>query len=124
MSRKHLRRSAVDELLADYDPTYLECRVDHSWNIIGIFQQGGEFRRLAICRNCDMDRYQRWTASGATLPTLYRRPDDYKLPGEVTKTDVRRSILGTSTIYQTEGTMRAAKARSANNRKTRLKVVK
>lgn len=111
---KELQHSA--EPLHDYDDNFLDCRIDHDWKIIGMFHQGNETRRLAICKNCDSDRYQRWMPNGDALPTIYRYADGYQIEGGgVTRRDVRRELMGRRTVYQTEGTMRAALDRKAKN---------
>lgn len=97
-----------EELLADYNGTFLECRdLMHSWRTLGYYRSGGwgSTHRTLICTRCGMERDDDW--DGVLVRHRYQQPDNYKIDGvRVTKADIRHEQLRRATVYDTKDEMK------------------
>ena len=101
-------KARAEELLHDYDSTFLECRsVAHRWVVVGYYRQAGEILRRLVCDRCDTERTDHWRPTGARIANAYRHADGYLLAGTggVDRTIVRREVLGRVNVYENEESM-------------------
>lgn len=102
----------VDLVLAEYNPTYLQCRdLMHAWDVVGHFRTAGwaSTKRLVRCARCGMERYDQ--DDGVTVQHRYNQPDGYKIEGvRLSKREVRQEQLrrAAGNIWDSEEEMRKA----------------
>jgi hypothetical protein len=93
-----------DNVLVDYDATYLLCRdVKHAWDIEGYWRErGGQVRRKLHCLRCETTRTDVWTAKGGRLRNQYVYPEGYRLAGGIDLKSVRVEELRRVKVYDDE----------------------
>jgi hypothetical protein len=95
---------------SSYPAKYLECRsLQHRWRLLGFFRANGEIVRALVCERCNMDRHDRWGATGYRYGATYSQPDGYRIGnGGASAWEVRQEVLNRVTIYDSAMAMQAA----------------
>ena len=107
MARKRDIPSEVDLLLREYDRKYLDCRdLHHVWVVIGYFNDPKGIARRMECRRCSAVRTQTFGRQYESGGNRYQYPEGYLTEGvRIEGTDVRRAILGSVDVYDSEETL-------------------
>lgn len=111
----------TEEVLSSYSESFLDCRgINHPWQQIGFYRDGGSTCRLLVCTRYGTERVDRWTANGERLKNNYRnRPDGYQIRGHhVSHRDIRQEILRRVRVFDTYQAMTDA-AKRRGRRRTR-----